>query len=158
MWPTPHAERNPDKAAYVLAGSGRAVTYRELDDRSNRLAQLLYARGLRFGDHLAIFMDNNARYLEVCWAAQRSGLYFTPVNYHFNADEIAYILDDCDARAFITSTYLGDALGELATKMPAAVETRLVVGGCPNPGVVIEGYDSYEETVARFPAEPLAEE
>ena len=49
------------------------VTYRELDDRSNQLAQLLHDRGLGFGDHIAIFMDNDPRYLEVVWAAQRSG-------------------------------------------------------------------------------------
>jgi long-chain acyl-CoA synthetase len=135
-----------------MAGSGEVVTYRDLDERSNRLSQLFAAAGLGFGDHIAICMENNARYLEVAWAAQRSGLYFTPVNYHFNAEEIAYILDDCDARAFVTSTYLGEQLTELSTKMPAAVETRLVVGGA------VAGYDSYEEAVARFPAEPIAEQ
>ena len=98
MWPGPHAAAHPDTAALIMAGSGAVVTYRELDDRSNQLAQLLHDRGLGFRDHIAIFMDNNERYLEVAWAAQRSGLYFTPINYHFNADEVAYILDDCDAR------------------------------------------------------------
>jgi long-chain acyl-CoA synthetase len=152
MWPGAHAEQTPDKAAYVMAGSGEVVTYRELDERSNRLSRLFAAAGLGFGDHIAICMENNARYLEVAWAAQRSGMYFTPVNYHFNADEIAYILDDCDARAFVTSTYLGERLTELTPEMPAAVETRLVVGGA------VDGYDSYDEAVARFPAEPIAEQ
>jgi long-chain acyl-CoA synthetase len=152
MWPGLHAEQTPDKPAYVMAGSGEIVTYRELDDGSNRLAQLFAAAGLEFGDHIAICMENNTRYLQVAWAAQRSGLYFTPINYHFNADEIAYILDDCDARALVTSTFLGDRLAELTTKMPAAVETRLVVGGA------VDGYESYEEAVARFPAEPIAEQ
>jgi acyl-CoA synthetase (AMP-forming)/AMP-acid ligase II len=152
MWPGVYAESTPDKAAYVMAGSGEVVTYRQLDERSNRLAQLFAAVGLGFGDHVAICMENNARYLEVAWAAQRSGLYFTPINYHFNAEEIAYVLDDCDARAFVTSTYLGDALAELGEKMPDAVETRLVVGG------TAEGYEPYEDAVARFPAEPLTEQ
>src|SRR5581483_9114791 len=152
MWPGVHAESTPDKPAYVMAGSGEVVTYRQLDERSNRLAQLFAAAGLGFGDHIAICMENNARYLEVAWAAQRSGIYFTPINYHFNADEIAYILDDCDARAFVTSTFLGDRLGELHTKMPARVETRLVIGG------PVDGYESYEDAVARFPAEPIPEQ
>ena len=157
MWPGVYAESTPDKPAYVMAGSGEVVTYRQLDERSNRLAQLFADAGLKFGDHVAVCMENNARYLEVCWAAQRSGLYFTPINYHFNADEIAYILDDCDAKAFVTSTYLGDALGELTTKMPAAVETRLVVTTTENAGTV-DGYDAYEDAVARFPAEPIPEQ
>ncbi len=153
MWPAPHAEQHPDKAAYVLAGSGLTVTYRELDERSNRLAQLLYARGLRFGDHLAIFMDNNERYLEVCWAAQRSGLYFTPINYHFNADEVAYIVEDCDATALVTSAALAATASELAPNLPDRVATRLMVGDA-----TVDGYERYDHAVAAYPAEPLAEE
>lgn len=153
MWPAPHAERNPDKPAYVMAGSGEVVTYRQLDDRSNQLARLLHDRGLRFGDHLAIFMDNNARYLEVCWAAQRSGLYFTPINYHFNAEEVAYIVDDCDASALVTSAALGATASELASLLPAQVATRLMVGGA-----TAEGYERYDDAVGAYPAEPLAEE
>jgi long-chain acyl-CoA synthetase len=153
MWPAPHAERDPDKVAYVLARSGRTVTYRELDDRSNRLAQLLYARGLRFGDHLAIFMDNNERYLEVCWAAQRSGLYFTPINYHFNADEVAYIIEDCDATALVTSVALAATAAELAPRLPDRVATRLMVGDA-----TVDGYERYDDAVDAYPAAPLAEE
>ncbi len=151
MWPGPHAERRPDHPAVVMAESGETVTYRELDDSSNRLAQLFYDRGLRFGDHVAILMENHPRYLEVCWAAQRSGLYFTPINYHFNAEEVGYILDDCDAVALVVSGSL--ASPELATQLPAAVTTRLVVGG-PVP----DGWEGYAEAVAAYPAAPLAEE
>lgn len=152
MWPATYAAETPDKPAYVMAGSGEAVSYRELDDRSNRLAQLMAAAGIGFGDHIAIFMENNARYLEVCWAAQRSGVYYTAINSHFNAAEVAYVLEDCDARLLVTSTALADVAAELVDTMADAVETRLVVGGS------LEGYEPYEEAVARFPAEPLAEE
>ncbi|MEO6712730.1 MAG: AMP-binding protein, partial [Mycobacteriales bacterium] len=97
MWPGKHALERPDQAAFVMAATGETVTYRELNDRSNQLAQCFYDAGLRFGDHIAVLMDNNPRYLEVCWAAQRSGLFYTALNWHFTADEAAYILDDCDA-------------------------------------------------------------
>jgi len=152
MWPAPHAAANPDKPAYVMAGSGEVVTYRELNDRSNRLAQLLHDRGLRFGDHVAIFMENNARYLEVAWAAQRSGLYFTAVNYHFNAEEVAYILDNCDAKDVVVSAALGAVLHDLLAVIPTRVETRLAVGGD------VGGYELYEEVTSVYPAAPLAEE
>jgi acyl-CoA synthetase (AMP-forming)/AMP-acid ligase II len=103
MWPGAIAQDHPDKPAYIMAASGQVVTYAELDERSNRLAHLWYDAGLRFGDHVALCMENHPRYLEVVWAAQRSGLYFTPINYHFNAEEIAYIVANCDARAYVTS-------------------------------------------------------
>jgi len=135
-----------------MAGTGAVVTYRELDDRSNQLAQLLRDRGLGFGDHLAIFMDNTDRYLEVVWAAQRSGIYFTPINFHFNAEEVAYIVDDCDATAFVTSVALADVAADLRAQLPPRVETRLVVGG------TLHGYEAYEEAIAAYPAAPLEEE
>ena len=88
--------------------SGEVVTYAELDARSNRLAQLLHARGLRFGDHIAVCLENSPRFLEVTWAAQRSGLVYTPINYHLTAEEMAYIVGDCDARAYHHQRGAGD--------------------------------------------------
>ena len=152
MWPAVHAETDPDKPAYVMAGTGEVVTYRQLDERSNRLAQLLYDRGLRFGDHIALFMDNSARYLEVAWAAQRSGLYFTTVNYHFTAEEVVYIVENCDAKAVVVSASLGAVVDELAAMLPEQVTIRLAEGGA------VDGFERYEDAVAAFPSEPLAEE
>ena len=151
MWPGKHAQERPEHVAYVMASTGEAVTYRELNDRSNRLAQCFFDAGLRFGDHIAVFMENRAEFFEVCWAAQRSGLYYTCINWHFNAEETAYILDDCDAQVLVISDTFRDLASELLDKMPN-VTMRLMVGS------PIEGYDSYAETRDRFPAEPLAEE
>ena len=155
MWPGAVAETQPDKPAYIMASTGQVVTYRELDDRSNRLAQLLYAAGLRFGDHIAICMENHPRYLEVAWAAQRSGLYFTPVNYHFNAEEIAYIADNCDAKAYITSSYMAATDAELLPLLPDTCTVRLMLDGA---SAGADGYDDYETAIAQFPAEPIEEE
>ncbi|MGQ0432123.1 MAG: AMP-binding protein, partial [Microthrixaceae bacterium] len=57
-FPGVHARERPDHPAVVMAASGETVTYRELDERSNRLAQLWHARGLRRGDHVAILLPN----------------------------------------------------------------------------------------------------
>src|SRR4051794_10464519 len=78
--PDVYARTTPGRAAVVMARSGEVVTYRELEERSNRLASRFRSYGLAPGDHIAVFMENPPRYLEVVWAAQRSGLYFTPVN------------------------------------------------------------------------------
>jgi len=153
MWPGALAAAHPGRPAVVMAGSGEVVTYRDLDEGSNRLAQLLYARGLRFGDHVAICLENHPRFLEVAWAAQRSGLYFTPINYHFTADEVAYIADDCDAQAIIVSGRLAPMVTELLDRLPARVTTRLAIG--PD---VPDGYEDYAEVTAGYPSTPLDEE
>jgi len=152
MWPGKHAQERPDKHAYVMAGSGRAVTYRELDDRSNQVAQLLYDAGLRFGDHIAILMENRPEYFEVCWAAQRSGLFYTAINWHFTADEAAYIIDDCDAQVLFVSDAYRDLAAELTARMPN-VKVRLMVGDD-----LVDGYERYDDARDRYPAEPIAEE
>ena len=152
MWPGLHARERPDSPAFVMHEHRTSISFRELDARSNRLAQLLWDRGLRFGDHIAIFMENNERYLEVAWAAQRSGLYFTPINFHFTTEEAAYIVGNCDARALVTSSALADVASALVPLLPEHVATRLVVGGA------LDGYAPYEDAVAAYPAEPLAEE
>ena len=133
MWPGKHAQERPEHVAYVMASTGEAVTYRELNDRSNRLAQCFYAAGLRFGDHIAVVMENRPEFFEVCWAAQRSGLYYTCINWHFNAEETAYILDDCDAQVLVISDTFADLATDLLDKMPG-VKMRLMVGDDPSPG------------------------
>ena len=145
MWPGKHAQERPDQVAYVMASTGEAVTYRELNDRSNQLAQCFYAAGLRFGDHIARGDGEPPEFFEVCWAAQRSGLYYTCINWHFNADETAYILDDCDAQVLVISDTFRDLAAELLDKMPN-VKLRLMVGAAR-----VDGYDSYEATRDRYP-------
>jgi len=152
MWPGKHAAERPDRPAYVMAATGETVTYAQLDERSNRLAQCFWDAGLRFGDHIAVMMENRAEYFEPCWAAQRSGLYYTCINSHFTADEVAYILDDCDARVLVISDTLADIADAIVDRMPH-VTVRLMVGATCSPG-----YEPYEDALARFPAEPLAEE
>jgi len=151
LYPRGHAAAAPDKLAHVMAGSGERVTYRELDDRSNRLARLMWAAGLRPGDHVAVFLENNVRYPEVYWAAIRSGLYLTTVNRYLTGEEAAYILADCGAEVLISSYALRDVAVEVARSVPAC-PVRLMVDG------VADGYESYEEAIAAHAADPLAEE
>jgi len=151
MYLADHARLTPDKPAVIMAESGAVMTYAELNDRSNRLAQYLYAQGLRRGDHIAIFMENNIRFMEVCWAALRSGLYFTTVNRYLPADEAAYIVQDCGARVLVSSLARAETAGQMTDLIPDCPK-RLMVDG------VIPGWESYEDAIAAYPAEPLAEE
>jgi long-chain acyl-CoA synthetase len=69
MYTGKHAHLRPLQPAFIMASTGEAVTYREFEARSNRLAHLFRDRGLRRLDHYAIFMENNSRYLQACGAS-----------------------------------------------------------------------------------------
>jgi fatty-acyl-CoA synthase len=93
--PSITAQTYPHKPAIIMGDSGEMVTYRQLDERSNQGAHLFRSLGLAAGDHIGIMMENNRQFLEICWAAQRSGLIYTPISTHLKRDESAYILENC---------------------------------------------------------------
>jgi fatty-acyl-CoA synthase len=151
MYPGIHAKAKPDAPAVIMAGSGETRTWKQLDDRSNQLAQLWWAAGLRPGDHVAIFTDNRPEYFDVAWAALRSGIYLTTVNRYLTADEAAYIVNDCGASCLVVSSALRDVAEELA----------LLLTGCPirlSAGGGVDGFDDFDAALAGQPAAPLAEE
>src|SRR5205085_11076073 len=104
MYTGKHAHPPPLQPAFIMAGTGETMPYRELEARCNRLAHLFRNRGLNRLDHYAIFMENNSRYLEACGAGERSGLYFTCVNSYLTPGELAYIVNNSESRVLITST------------------------------------------------------
>ncbi|MNQ85670.1 Long-chain-fatty-acid--CoA ligase [compost metagenome] len=136
-----HALLNSDKAAVINASSGEILSYRELDERSNRFARYLQAQGLQRGDTFAVFLENNIRYFELCWAALRSELLVVPINRFLTAGEAAYIAQDSGAKVVASSWALRNTAQALPALLPGC-EHLLMLAGC------IDGWDSYEETVA----------
>ena len=151
MYPGKWGIEVPDKPAVINAVTGDTVNYGELNDRSNRLAQLLWARGLRPGDHIAVFMENNLRFFEVLWAALRSGLYLTTVNRYLTAEEAGYIVDNCEAQALVASRHLGEVAAEVPPFAPRCHSWLMVDG-------VVPGFEAYETATAGYPAENLPDE
>src|SRR5262245_60112817 len=98
MYPGKYATQHPDRPAFIMANTGEAVSYREFEARSNRLAHLLRAQGLKRFDHYSIFMENNNRFLESCSAGYRAGLYFTCINSFLTADELAYLVNNSESQ------------------------------------------------------------
>ncbi|MBL8543364.1 MAG: acyl-CoA synthetase [Hyphomonadaceae bacterium] len=150
MHPSHFAKSDPDRIAYRMAGSGETVTYGELEARSNQGAQLFRAIGLQAGDVIAILMDNNARYFEIAWAAQRSGLYYTCVSSKLTAGEIEYIVRDCGAKVLIVSPGAGPVIDELPALLP---DVKLYSVGPAHPP-----YESFEAARAAMPITPIADE
>jgi long-chain acyl-CoA synthetase len=150
MHPYIHAQTHPDKPAYIMAATGETVTYRQLDDQSNRIAQLFRSLGLKPRDHVALYLENNPRFFEICWGAQRAGLIYTAISSRLTAAEVEYIVKDCGARLFVTSTHLADKAAELGPLIPDVA--RFMIGG------TIPGYRSWEDAVAAQPATRIADE
>ncbi|MFD6858504.1 AMP-binding protein [Rhodococcus sp. NPDC060090] len=148
MYPGNFVATTPDKPAIVRPAAGESLTYRQLDESSVLLAKYLRGLGLKPGDHLALISDNDLRVMEVYWAALRSGLYITVVNWHLTASEAAYVVDDCGAKALIVSANAVGAVDLSAGAYPN-VEHRLVYGG------ELAGFEDYDRALGRFDTTPL---
>ena len=120
------AREHPDRPAIVSSAGDRS--YAALNARINQLARALRSRGLRAGDAVGLVCSNRPEFAETVQCAQRIGLRFTPINWHLTADEIAYVLGDCEARAFVADSRFAEACAGAAAKTPALV-ARLAVGG-----------------------------
>ncbi|MFE9322559.1 acyl-CoA synthetase [Nocardia sp. NPDC052278] len=139
-----------DKPAIIMGGSGAGISYRALEELSNRIARLFRDLGLRTGDHVALLFDNTLEVFPVLWAAQRAGLLYTPVNWHLTEPEAAYIVENCGARLLIHSASLSDFAAALVSRQPGL--TRLVAG---TGGDEAAGLD---ELCAGLSEEPIQDE
>ncbi|AWG99896.1 AMP-binding protein [Rhodococcus ruber] len=148
MFPGNFVATTPDKPAIVRPATGESLTYRQLDENSVRLAKYLRAAGLEPGDHIALISDNDLRVMEVYWAALRSGLYLTVVNWHLTPSEAAYVVNDCGAKVLVASAGAATAI-DTGTEAYPNVHRRLVYGG------VLPGFDDYSEALAAFDTSPL---
>ena len=153
MYTGRHARLRPLQPAFIMAASGETVTYRELDRRCNRLAQLFRRRGLKRLDHYAIFMENNSRYLEACGAGERSGLYYTCVNSYLTAGELAYILDNSQSRILITSIAKLDVARE-AIRQCEQLELCIVADGDSESERIV----GLQDATAGLPSTPIPDE
>jgi long-chain acyl-CoA synthetase len=140
------AREAPERPAILSPNGDRS--FDELNARANQLVRALRARGIGEGDAVALMCANRPEFVEVYAAALRSGLRLTCMNWHLQAEEVSYIVDNCDARAFIADVRFAAAASEAAALAPKA-EVRLAVGG------PIEGFEAYEAFVSGQPTDDI---
>jgi long-chain acyl-CoA synthetase len=150
MFPGAHVAATPDKPAVILATGGQVITYRELDDQANQVSQLFRNLGLKAGDHVAFCLENHPRYFALAWGAHYAGLYYTAMSSRLTTDEMAYIISDCGAQAFVTSAYKADQAAELVDRV-GDVSLYMMDG-------TIAGYTPWEDALADLPTTPLEED
>jgi fatty-acyl-CoA synthase len=150
LFPLAGTARNPDKVAFEMCESGEQVTYRQLDQRANQVAQVVRQLGIQAGDHVAIVLKNERRFLETCFGMDRAGVYYTTVNARLTMEEIAYIVRDCGARLLLVSA----ELPELAS---ALIDTFSNQFPCFVVGSTHVGGNHWDRVVDAAPIEPIAD-
>ncbi len=120
-------------------------TFRKINERANRIVRLLRERGLKEGDAVALLCSNRGEFIEVLSAALRGGYRLTPVNWHLNADEVEYIINDCDAKALFAETRYPSGFSADAP----AVTLKVAIGG------EAAGWESYEKLLPQFDASDI---
>ena len=115
-------------------------TFGELNANANRIVRLLRGCGLVAGDGVALLCSNRAEFVEVLLATLRGGFRFTPVNWHLTADEVEYIINDCEAKALIAETRYPAA----TSAVTPGVMVKLSIGAD------VDGFEPLAEAVARL--------
>jgi long-chain acyl-CoA synthetase len=133
------AERNPESPVIIFDGT--VITYGQLNARCNQLARAFMLAGLQPDDAVALMAPNRPEWCEVYFATLRCGLRITPINYKLRPDESGYIVDNCEARAFVI---MGNNFGPDAEvpDLPDRVVLKLSLD------MDIPGYDDYNKTIA----------
>ena len=132
------AARQPDRTALYSEVGNR--TFAEIDANASRLVRALRARGVKAGDGVALLCSNRPEFAETVVAVRRAGLRLTTINWHLTADEAGYIVDDCDATAFVADArfaHVAAGAAELAPRLRA----RVAIGGD------IPGFDGWADTL-----------
>ena len=137
------AAADPSRIALVTP-EGEEVTRGELLAASNRISHGLREMGLAKGDCVAMVLPNGRAVIELYLATFQSGLYLTPINNHLAAPEVAYILEDCEAKAFVSH----ERFASIAK--PAADEAGLKPEACFGVGT-IPGFQDYGGLGAGLP-------
>src|SRR3546814_833462 len=147
MQPSVHACTHPDKPAVIVAETGEAISYGDLDAASNRAAQMFRDHGLGHDDVVAFMLDNTPHYYGLTWGAQRAGLRYVCISSRLTQDETDYILDNSSAKMLVVSASLAPAAQQLQTRIE-----RFSMGGA------IAGWPAIEDELARMPATRIADE
>jgi acyl-CoA synthetase (AMP-forming)/AMP-acid ligase II len=148
-----HAQKDPDRVAVILGNGESQKSFGQLERGSRQLGHLLRRRGLSQGGCVAALLENtDPAFWDLYWACHRIGLYFTPVNWHLQEEEIQYIVDNCDADALFVSRSFAEMAVRVAPRCPKLSLRVITAGEAP-------GFELLASVLADVPEDaPLADE
>ncbi len=145
---TKYVQKKPNTPVIISAASGKIVTWQQFSSRVNKIAQYFRDIGLKEKDHIAILLENCTTFFEIIEAATDAGLIYTLISTHLKKEETEYVINNCDAKLLITSGMFADLVGQIAA-ITSDLSHRMILG------TAIDGYDSFEETIAKYDGIPI---
>lgn len=151
LYPMGGGEPNPEAVAYRICGESETVTFGQLEQRANQAAHLFRSCGAKLGDHVAVLLKNQREFFEICFGAERAGLYYTTISTRLTVAEIAYIVQDCGAKVLI----VGEDLLALGMKISQSLTTPVAqfVVGKTQPD-----WANWQERTEQQPVTPVLDE
>ena len=148
---TKRAFLNPDREAYVDSHSSLRLTFRELNERCNRVANAFMAAGIRKGERVGLLLMNSAEFMETYFALAKIGAVVVPLNWRLVADELEFILKDSETERLVFGDEFLDTVADLHSRGEKTdVKQWLQVGG--ETAHFAESYEAFRDTGAA--AEP----
>ncbi len=132
----------------------RGVTWRDMDERTNRLANALHGLGVRKGDKVTLMFHNTIEFIETTYAIQKLGAIPVPINYRFVPREIVYQVENSESATYLYEDLWAEAVEGAREQLPA-VERWICFRR--EGGELTDGVLDYEELVAKAPAGPVPE-
>jgi len=144
------ARLSPEKTALVFVPTGDRLTYRELDRRAERAAALLGGRlGLAKGDRVGLLAHNRVEYVDLFFAAAKTGIVLVPLGTRLTAHELAFIAGDAGLSALVYGEGFGETVAALRSE--AAVPARVALDAPAAPGDL-----AWRDELAGLPDSPFA--
>ena len=144
----------PDRLALVVGD--RQLTYRELDERANRLAHHLAANGIGAGDHVAIYSYNSVEFVETMFASFKLRAVPINVNYRYVEEELAYLFQNADVHAVVFQRQFCVRIAAVRDDLPLLRHLVVVDDGTDAP-CTIDAVDYDEALAGASPARDFAE-
>ncbi len=145
------AQKTPDRPSIIIGEAGESVSFLELENISNQIAHLLRDLGLRRGDRVAILLENHLLYIPIVWGAFRCGLRVVTIATHLTSDDVDFILEDSNASALFTSSFMKPTLANLNIG-GIKKQNRFMLDGCDLD------FRPFEEVINKLPNFPVEDQ
>lgn len=133
------ARSQPAKIALVLANGDDPLSYDMLDRQADTIARAIRARGVEEGATIAMLMENDVDTVAWWWGARRAGVYYVPIGTRLLPHEIAYILEDCGAKAVVASrAHESLAREAVASAGVTIVPSEIALEGDAEPALAVQ--------------------
>jgi len=148
-----NARRYPDDTALIQIKPGeklrQEITWREFDQRANRVASALVDRGIKKGDKVIHWMRNSINWLEAYFGIIRTGAWAVPLNYRFSSSDLKYCADIAEAKVMILGEEFRESVETTRSQLPT-IERYILVSQHPPKDM-----ESFEEVIDKASSKPV---